>query len=194
MGAGHSHGSHRAGGDGHAEVGLEVARGPRLALLGSLAVAGVAALIGLVLLWPDGAEVDRIAEDVTFAAPGVTFPTATVDSINAPCKAEEVGSDSPCGRIDVTVEDGAGKGDQATIQVSPQVLDSGLTTGDQVRLQRTPGESGADPAYSYFGTERTGPVLVLLLVFVGLVLVVARWRARCSPGSRASRSLSRRRR
>jgi uncharacterized membrane protein len=176
MGAGHSHGSHRAGrgGDDHAE--LEVPRGPRWTLLGSLAIAAIATLIGLVLLWPDGAEVERITEDVSFAAPGVTFPTATVDGIRAPCTAAELGSGGDCGRIDVTVDDGAGRGDRATIQVSPQVVDSGISAGDRVRLQRIPGGDGADATYTYFGTERGGPVLVLLLAFVGLVLVVARWR------------------
>lgn len=173
MAAGHSHGSHRAG---RGDPEITVARAPRLVLLTALALAGVSALVGLLMLWPDSAEVDRIAEDATFAAPGVTFPTATVDSIHAPCTAAEVGSDSECGRIEVTVEDGSGRGDQATVQVSPQVLDSGLAAGDRVRLQRTPGEPGADAAYSYFGTERVRPLLVLLLVFVGLVLVVARWR------------------
>ena len=175
MGAGHSHGSHRAspgGGGGD----LVVPRGPRLTLLVSLAVAGIAALVGLLLLWPDSAEVDRIAEDAPFAAPGVTFPTATVDSVHAACTAAEVGSESDCGRIEIIVDNGAGKGDQATIQVSPQVLDSGISAGDQVRLQRIPADGDADATYTYFGTERGGPLLVLLLVFVGLVLVVARWR------------------
>src|SRR4051812_8545718 len=114
MGAGHSHGSHRASSGGGAGD-LEVPRGPRLTLLVALAVAGIAALIGLLLLWPDSAEVDRIAEDAAFAAPGVTFPTATLDDVHAACKAAEVGSDSACGRIEITVDDGAGKGDQATI-------------------------------------------------------------------------------
>ncbi|MFC6343950.1 YibE/F family protein, partial [Nocardioides hankookensis] len=87
-----------------------------------------------------------------------------------------IGSDSDCGRIEVTIDDGAGRGDRATVQVSPQVVDSGLTPGDQVRLQRIPGGQGADATYSYFGTERTRPLLILLAVFVGLVLLVARWR------------------
>ncbi|GAA1778080.1 YibE/F family protein [Nocardioides hankookensis] len=172
MGAGHSHGSHRAGRDAE----LEVPRGPRLLLLGALALAGIAAVVGLLVLWPDSARVDELAEDASFAAPGVTFPTATVDTVGAPCTAEQIGSDSDCGRIEVTIDDGAGRGDRATVQVSPQVVDSGLTPGDQVRLQRIPGGQGADATYSYFGTERTRPLLILLAVFVGLVLLVARWR------------------
>jgi uncharacterized membrane protein len=174
MGAGHAHGSHGSHRQGRA--GIEVARGPRLTLLVSLAVAAIATVVGLVLLWPDGARVDRITQDAPFAAPGVTFPTATVDSVHAPCTAAQAGSDSTCGRVEVTVDSGAGRSDRATVQIPPQVEESGLAPGDRVRLQRTPGADGADPSYSYFGTVRTGPLLVLLLVFAGLVLVVARWR------------------
>ena len=172
MGAGHSHGSHRAGRD----TELEVPRGPRWLLLGALVLAGLAAVVGLAVLWPDSAKVDQLAEDASFAAPGVTFPTATVDTIAAPCTAEQVGSDSDCGTIEVIVDNGVGRGDRATVQVSPQVVDSGLSPGDRVRLQRVPGGEDADAAYSYFGTERSRALLVLLAVFVGLVLVVARWR------------------
>ena len=81
-----------------------------------------------------------------------------------------------CGVLKATVDDGAGKGEKVTVQVSPQVTDSGLAPGDDVRLQRTPGQSGADATYSYFGTERTKPFLVMGLLFALLVVVVARWR------------------
>jgi uncharacterized membrane protein len=120
--------------------------------------------------------VDDLTADVSFAAPGVTFPTATIDSVGDPCASAGVAADDPCGHVEVTVEEGAGRGDRASLQVAPQVLESGLESGDSVRVQRTPGEGGADASYSYFGTERSGPLLVLLLVFVGVVLVVARWR------------------
>ncbi|MFC7495468.1 MULTISPECIES: YibE/F family protein [unclassified Nocardioides] len=172
MGAGHSHGSHRAGGD----AGLQVARGPRLALLTSLAVALVAAVVGLVVLWPDGGEIDRIKEGAPFAVEGVTFPTATIDEVGRPCAADEVGTDSDCGTLRVTVDAGAGEGETVTVNVPPHVMDSGLAPGDRIKVQRTPGQDGGDAAYSYFGTERSTPLMVLALAFVGLVLLVARWR------------------
>jgi uncharacterized membrane protein len=175
MGAGHSHGSHRADRSG-ADAGIVVARGPRLVLLAALALAGVAVVVGLVTLWPDRAEVRSLQDGAPFATDGVTFPTATVDSVSRSCTAEEIGSDADCGRLRVTVDEGAGEGDRPTLNVSPQVLDSGLAAGDQVKLQRTPGADGGDAGYSYFGTVRTTPLLVLTLVFVGLVLLVARWR------------------
>lgn len=54
MGHGHSHGhSHRAD---RSAPEFEVARAPRLALLSVLAAVGVATLVGLLLLWPDGAQ------------------------------------------------------------------------------------------------------------------------------------------
>lgn len=178
MGAGHSHGSygsHRADRAG-ADAGLEVARGPRLVLLVSLGLAGLVVLAGLVALWPDGGEVDRIKAGAPFAASGVTFPTATIDSVGRPCTADEIGRGADCGRIRVRVDEGVGEGDRATLDVAPQVMDSGLSAGDRVKVQRAPGADGADAAYSYFGTVRSGPLLVLTLVFVGLVLAVARWR------------------
>src|SRR5687768_14291465 len=67
MGGSHAH---RAASD------VEVARGPRLVLLGALALAGLATIVGLVALWPDGAEVDEVTSEVSFAAPGVTFADA----------------------------------------------------------------------------------------------------------------------
>ncbi len=161
MGVGHTHGSHRArNGDA---AGFEVGRRPRIVLLAALVLAGIATVIGVVQLWPDGAEVDHIKDQVAFAAPGVTFPDAVVDAVH----------DS--GTLDVTVQEGAGEGDRATVQVAPQVVDA-LEVGDTVRLQRTPAQQGGDVQYGYFGTVRSIPLLVMALLFAALVLVVARWR------------------
>ncbi|GAA1124410.1 YibE/F family protein [Nocardioides aquiterrae] len=160
MGTGHTHGAHRAGGR---DESVEVARRPRLLLLAALALAGLATVAAVLTLWPDGAEVDQVRSKVSFAAPGVTFPDATVDEVHAK------------GTLEVTVEEGPGKGDHATVQVSPQVVDT-VEAGDTVRLQRTPAADGGDVQYGYFGTVRSVPLLVLTLVFAALVLLVARWR------------------
>lgn len=160
VGVGHGHGTHRAHRGGAA--GFEVPRRPRVVLLACLLLAGLATVAGVVLLWPDSADVDKVTSQVSFAAPGVTFPDAVVDQIHA------------SGTLDVTVQDGAGKGEHATVQVSPQVVDS-VEVGDTVRLQRTPTD-GDGAQYGYFGTVRSIPLLVMALVFVALVLLVARWR------------------
>lgn len=173
MGAGHAHRAHRADKHGHGD--LQVARGPRAVLLTALALATAAAIVGLVLLWPSGSEVDEITESVPFAAPGVTFPKAEIDVVHPACAGPAQRTDD-CGLLEVTVSEGAGKGDHASVQVAPHVSDSGLSPGDTVKVQRTPGQDGAEASYAYFGTDRSTPLLVMLLVFVGLVLLVARWR------------------
>ena len=178
MGAGHSHGTHRANDDDLAEV--QVARGPRAALLGFVALAAAVTLAGLVILWPSASEVRRVLDEVDFAAPGVTFPTAEVVVVQKACPRAKDGSapggGTHCGNLVVRVTDGAGRGDRATVQVAPQVSNSHLAAGDRVRLQRTPGTDATPATYAYFGTVRSTPLMGLLLILVVLVLLVARLR------------------
>ena len=84
--------------------------------------------------------------------------------------------DGTCNTIEVALDEGPDDGTLVTVQVPPQVASSGLQEGDRVKLQRSPGHDGGDATYGYFGTVRTTPLAVLVLVFVVLVLVVARWR------------------
>lgn len=142
---------------------LEIARGPRTVLLGFLVLAALATVVGLVLLWPDGGRVDELADPVSFAAPGVTFPDAVVARVEP-------------GVLVVTLDEGPDRGREAQVSVAPELADSGLVPGDTVRLIATPGTGGQDATFGYLGTERTGPSGVLLGVFVVAVLVVARWR------------------
>ena len=109
-------------------------------------------------------------------APGVSFADADVTDVSPAC-ADLRDQGAGCGTIDVTIAAGAGAGDTATLEVPPEVSDSGLRAGDTVMVLRIPeAESPGEHRYSYFGTVRTTPLLVLGLVFVGLVLLVARWR------------------
>jgi uncharacterized membrane protein len=170
MGAGHSHGAHRSHGP---EVTVE--RWPRLVLLTCLAVAGVVTLVGVFMLWPDGSKVDRITSQISFAAPGVTFPTATITHVGTACvDPGQQGGD--CNTMKVAIDQGPDKDTLVTVQVPPQVINAGLQSGDQVKLQRTPAQEGGEVQYGYFGTVRNTPLTVLLLVFVVLVVAVARWR------------------
>jgi uncharacterized membrane protein len=173
MGTGHAHRAARHG------EGFEVARGPRTALLAALVLAALASVIGVVALWPSGADVDDVVDAVPFAAPGVTFPDAVVDQVQAACPRADNGGTSggdDCGNVLATVHEGAGKGDEITVPVAPQVIDSGLSPGDRIKVQRTPGSDGGEAAYAYFGTVRDAPLLIMAGLFALLVIVVARWR------------------
>jgi len=154
---------------------LRVGRTARRLLLGLLAAAAAATALGVVLLWP--AHAPRTSADSAYAAPGVTFPTAKVTAVQKPCaKAYSGSTQSGCGNIEVTVDEGAGKGEHGTIPVPPEVLEAGLSKGDTVELTRTPPTSGAPAQLAYFTIHRDSSLWLLIGVFVLVVVLVARLR------------------
>ncbi len=164
--------SHRA--DANEDDGFEVRRGPRTVLLGALGVALVATIIGAVLIWPDRDRANEIQDQVDFMGEGVTFVNGAVEEVQPPCPSlNEVSED--CGRI--TAKVGSGKdAEQVTVDVPPEVSESGLEAGDELRLFRVPGVDGGPVQYSFFGVNRSSPLLVLTLLFALAVVAVARWR------------------
>jgi uncharacterized membrane protein len=166
MGAGHSH---RAGDDD-----FEVPRARRLVLLWALGLTALATVVGVILLWPAGGEVDDVRESVSFAAPGVTFPEAVVEDAEPACA--DLAPADGCGGVHVTLSEGDDKGTEVRLDVPPQVSESGLQKGDTVRLIGTPATDDAPQTYSYFGTGRSGTLWVLTILFVIVVLLVARLR------------------
>jgi uncharacterized membrane protein len=172
--AGHRGGRRRADihahGHAHAHSSapeVSVAPGPKIALLAVLALAAVAVVVGIVGLWPDRAAVHRLAHSLDFAAPGVTFPHASVRDVQPAC-APGAQATQTCGNLKVKVA-----GDTALVPVPPDVTHSGLERGSSVQLQRTP---GSPATYSYYSTDRSGPLWVLVGLFVVVVLAVARLR------------------
>jgi uncharacterized membrane protein len=163
--------SHRA--EGQAD-GFEVRRGPRTVLLGALAAALVATIVGAVLIWPDREKSDALQDEVAFTAPGVTFVRGVVDHVQPACPSlNDPGDD--CGQVSATIEDG-GDSIEVTVPVPPEVSESGLESGDKLRMIRTPATDDRPVSYSYFGIERSSPLLMMLLLFALVVVVVARWR------------------
>ena len=181
-------GSHRADsthepghGHGHgAEVELEVAPLPRALLLAVLAAVAVAVVAGVVLLWPDSGKVDDLKGSVGFAVEGATFPKATVDEVLPACPRagpdDQPDTSEPCNQVKVTVDEGADKGTKVTVDVPPEVSESGLAKGDQLVLLRTPGQDGQPAVLSYFEIERSTSLWLVAGLFAVVVLAVARLR------------------
>jgi uncharacterized membrane protein len=149
-------------------------------LLGGLALALIATVAGLVGWWPShGVNADQAAAEqvgVRFAAPGVTFPHASVVSVGPACPTSTTstgGSTSGCGMLEVDLGSGQGT---VRVTVPPEVTGSGLHKGDQVELLRTPAGKGTPATYSYFTTLRGHALLWLALLFVVVVGAVARLR------------------
>jgi len=162
-----SHGhSHRAQGGVDDEVLVDAPT--RTALLVALGLAAVATVIGLIVWWPSGDASE--VESAQFAAEGVTFPVGEVREVGEPCPLQEAPPEG-CGLITVEVDDRT-----VEVQAPPEVFAAGLAPGDSVELQKVPGADGREAAYSYFATDRDGTLMWLLLVFLVVVLAVARWR------------------
>jgi hypothetical protein len=76
-----------------------------------LVLAGLASVAGVVTLCPSSDAVHDVVDAVPFAAPGVTFPDAVVDDVQAPCPRAENGGTAggdDCGNVVATVRGGQG--------------------------------------------------------------------------------------
>ena len=171
MAGGHSH-VHRAAD----EVGVDSLA--RLILLGGLALAAIATVVGLFLLWPDAKAVESAGNDMEFGATGVSFPDATITGVLPPCETSENGqasTDPTCGQLSARVTSGPDDGLEVQMPLVGPLADVGLVKGDGVQLVRIPQNEG--PAlYSMFGVDRGQPLLVMALLFAVVVIAVARLR------------------
>ena len=154
--------------------GFEVRRGPRTVLLGALAVALVATIVGAVLIWPDRDRAAELQDQVDFLADGVTFVGGAVEEVQPACPSLNDETDG-CGQITAKVGEGD-DAEQVMVDVPPEVSEAGLEAGDELRLLRIPGADGEPTQYSYFGVNRSSPLLLLTLLFAVVVVAVARWR------------------
>jgi uncharacterized membrane protein len=172
----HAHAAHRIGGH---ESALEVKRAPRTLLLGALALAALATVLGTLLLWPDGEAADEVRGSLSFAAPGVTFPQAVVDRVEPRCPPilegvpDEGADQEGCGKLHVTVDEGVDAGTELAVQVPPEVSAAGLIPGDRVELIRTPSAEGEPAQLNYFDIVREIPLRTLAIIFAAVVLAVA---------------------
>jgi uncharacterized membrane protein len=156
---------------------IPVGRIPRAALLTALALAGVATLVGLWSLWPNSSQAPHIPQSAAFAAPGVTFPRATVTEVQPACPSKSTPTTvTTCGHIIVRLHSATAAAARVTVDVPAEVTHSGLHPGDIVQLTRTPPAHGQPADYTYFTTDRHVSLFWLAALFALLVVAVARLR------------------
>lgn len=172
---GHGHG--QEGADSAVRVGTVA----RTAVLASLAVLVLAAVVGAFWVWPSGEPDFGAGGPPEFATEDTQFVTAEVAEVAEPCAEGEraaVGEVTraalSCGQVAATVSEGVGQGDRAVFPVAPEVSRSGLAAGDSVLLVQVPTERG--PSYQFQQIQRGGALGWLLAAFVVAVLAVARLR------------------
>jgi uncharacterized membrane protein len=141
---------------------------------------GLATLIGLFVLWPDGepTRAQQVAE--TYLPPGTTYPDARVVSVETfPCSEDPAAPQADCATAVVEILDGEGAGDFQQLELQADVVANGVAEGDILVLTRDAGgETGV--TYGFFDYERDTPIIVLSIVFAVVVVAVARLRGLAS--------------
>ena len=184
----HAHGARAASGT------VAVSTLARVGLTLVITLAAAATIFGLVLYWPAESQAAARVGTSDFAAPGVTFPVAEVQRVLPVCEGAEgstgvgptgsrggdVDGSPSCGAITVQLEQPtATSGDVrpvVSVSVSPTVSTSGLREGDTVMLLRTPPQDTQPETYSFLQVQRGAPLSLMLVLFLVVVAVVARWR------------------
>ncbi len=139
----------------------------------------------LVWLWPHDTAAHIRADNTTRAVPGMSIVNGTVtDVTQINCDGvtgSATGDRSRCARLDVRVDEGPEAGSTQQMVVTAAVYASGISDGQKVRLYRTPIDK-APAAYQFADFQRTVPMVALALLFVGVVVAVARWRGLIAVG------------
>src|SRR3954451_17260201 len=144
-----------------------------------LVPAGLATVLGLVVLWPSGERTPAEGAASAYVPVGTTYSDGTVAQLTPyDCPvANADGSTQPlsCATAVVEITDGEGQGSFQQIDLTPDVVASGIGTGDGIVLTRDAGAEGG-ATYSFDDFARTTPLVVLALAFVLVVGAVARLR------------------
>lgn len=168
MGAGHQ----------HAEQGpprIRIGRWPSLLVLALIAICGVSALLGVVQWWPDGARVDHLRGLVPVVETGVEEVHGEFIEVQPICTSPGENT-SLCGHSEVRIIDGRAAGKTESIDLTPDIIGTGLSPGDRVLVLDTSGVTGGKGAdFQFYRADRGGSLLWLAVLFAILVVLVA-WR------------------
>src|SRR3954471_3926840 len=144
-----------------------------------LVPAGLATVLGLVVLWPSGERTPAEVAASAYVPVGTTYSDGTIAQLT-PYDCPGTGADGStqplsCATALVEITDGEGQGNFQQIDLTPDVVASGIGAGDGVVLVRDAGAEGG-ATYSFYDYARTTPMVVLALAFVAVVGAVARVR------------------
>ena len=177
MGAGHSHAhDHAHGGGDHGGWEDWLASTRLRAVIAGLAVSLIAALVGLILLFPTGQGTqDAIAAAEQIGLSTQRIAANVITSENAPCSFSTDEFQVECRQLVLDVLEGP---DAGTVLVLPEInleIERGIPEfeeGDEIALGFIPSTN----TYFYEDPARTTPLVVLAVLFA--VIVIAFGRAR----------------
>jgi uncharacterized membrane protein len=140
---------------------------------------GLATVIGLIALWPDGQPTRAEQAAATAEPPGTTYPDARVVSVEPFDCGVDPAVPQTCANAVMEILEAPGEGDFVQVELPPEVVASGVSEGDTLVLTRDGGAEGG-AAYNFFDYERDTPIVVLALAFAVVVGLVARLRGLAS--------------
>ncbi len=157
-------------------------------MVGVLTAIGVIVVIAMIWLWPSRQHVDIPLPMQNGGGGAVQTEAGTVAMQDmGPCGSPSNGRafpDTPqppptnaytCQRSLVSIESGPNNGSRTLLEIAPGPGQPDLHAGDHIRLVRQDDPSGTT-IYSFDDYSRGMPLLLITLVFVVVIVAVARWR------------------
>ncbi|ADX72518.1 YibE/F family protein [Pseudarthrobacter phenanthrenivorans] len=153
-------------------------------------------LAGMAMLWPSGSKEGISLANPYSAAPGVTFDTGTIQSVETDNCMQGVAQQGNGGQSQNQQGQQSQQGSECTfaltepdkggspvnVVINPDVAKShGVKPGDQIRYLNLSNAQGAgasqgSPAFIFVDFVRTLPIVLLALLYAAVVIAVARWR------------------
>ncbi|MFC9662955.1 YibE/F family protein [Nocardia sp. NPDC127606] len=157
-------------------------------VVGLLAIIGVVVLVATVILWPSAQHVEIPLPMQTMSGEAVQTEAGTVVMQDiGPCGSPSNGkvfADKPepprtasytCQRSIIDIRSGPDEGKKTLFEIAPGPGQPDLRAGDDIRVVRAADPSGVT-MYAFEDYSRGLPLTLIVLAFVVVICVVARWR------------------
>lgn len=138
-------------------------------------------LVGLIAFWPGDISANVNKEVAGYNVPGVTYPTARITGVEeTSCDGLAGSTTGPnvakCANVTAALTEGEDVGQSVTVPLTSAIYASGAEVGQDIKLVRVPPVADQPAQYQFSDFERRTPLLVFTLLFVVVVVAVARWR------------------
>jgi uncharacterized membrane protein len=147
-------------------------RRTRAALGLVVGVLALAALVGVVVLWPS-ADRPEFGEALGITGELVDATAVTVE--NVPCLNTSEADGIRCTRVTLDVTSGPTEGEEGTIEIPVTEAGVDIDEGDALVVQYQP-ENPSELRYFFQDFQRRDPLLVLAIVFAVAVIALGRWQ------------------
>lgn len=176
----HHHHDH----SGPIAIGATAAR----VVVGLLVAIGIVVVIATIALWPDRQQVEiplpmQNADGSAVVTEAGTVIRQDIGACGSPSIGRVFDGDPKppamqvydCQRSLIAIESGPHEGKHTLLEIAPGPGQPDLAAGDDLRIVRQTGPDGT-PLYSFDDYARGLPLALIVLAFVAVIVVVARWR------------------